>query len=531
MTGPQDSYDAVVVGAGHNGLVAAVTLARRGWRVCVLEGQEHAGGAIRHAEVTAPGFSTDLFSAFYPLGAASPVLRSLDLHEHGLRWARAPRVLTHLLPDGGSASISMDIARTASSVDRHHRGDGAAWTALHARWATIRRPLLGALLGPFPPVRHGVNLLRRAGAGESLRLARLALTSSIDFAQHEFGGEGARALVVGNGLHADIPPSAPGSALLGLIMSMVGQDVGFPVPEGGSGVLVDALVSALQGAGGELRLGTPVTRVVVDRGRAVGVVDARGHRYRASRAVLADVAAPALFNDLVGSELLSQRMTDDLDRFTWDHATVKVNWALAEPIPWSAAEARGAGTVHLGGDVVGMLDYANDLEAGRVPAHPFVLLGQMTTTDPGRSPAGTESVWAYSHLPRDRSWTAADVDTQVERIEALVEAHAPGFRARILSRFVQRPASLEDDDANLVDGAINAGTTNLWQQLVFRPTPGLGRPETFIDGLYLAGATAHPGGGVHGGPGGNAAAAALARQRLLTRPLARLAQRTQRGLS
>lgn len=528
---PQKPYDAVVVGGGHNGLVAAVILARRGWSVCVLEASAQPGGAVRHAEVAAPGFSTDLFSAFYPLGAVSPVLRSLRLHEHGLRWARAPHVLTHLFPAGGSARLTMDIAATAASVDRHHRGDGAAWVALHERWTAVRDPLVRAFLGPFPPVRHGLQLARDAGAPELLRLARMAVTSSAVLASQEFGGEGARALIVGNGLHADIPPTAPGSAILGLLMTMVGQDVGFPSPAGGSGMLTSSLVRALRASGGELRIDTRAREIVVSRGRAVAVVDAKGARYEAARAVLADVAAPTLYRDLLDPTLLPPRTANDLDRFTWDHATVKVNWALDGPIPWTEGEARGAGTVHLGADVAGMLDYANDLEVGRVPAYPFVLLGQMTTTDPSRSPAGTESVWAYSHLPRGRGWDTTDVDRQVERIEDLVEQHAPGFRERVRGRFVQRPTDLEAADANLVDGAVNAGTTNLWQQLVFRPTPGLGRPETFIDGLYLAGATAHPGGGVHGSAGGNAAAAALARQRWTTKPLAFTAQRTQRALS
>jgi phytoene dehydrogenase-like protein len=525
------AWDAVVVGGGHNGLVAAVILARRGWRVLVLEAQNVAGGAVRHAELTSPGFVTDLFSAFYPLGAISPVLRSLRLERHGLRWVRAPHVLTHLLPDGGSARISTDVSLTAASVDRHHRGDGAAWAALHERWAAVSDPLLTAFLGPFPPVRSTAALVRRAGAPELLRLARIAASSSIDFAQHEFAGAGAQALIVGNGLHADIPPTASGSAALGLIMSMVGQDVGFPVPQGGAGALTAALLSALRSAGGQVRLGTAVVEVVVHKGRAAGVVDERGTFYGAERAVLADVAAPTLFNDLIGADRLPPRLSDDLSRFTWDHATVKVNWALDRPIPWSEVEAHGAGTVHLGADVVGMADYANDLETDRVPEHPFVLLGQMTTTDPTRSPAGTESVWAYSHLPRSRSFGAADVAGQVRRIEDLVERHAPGFGERILARSVQGPADLQADDANLVEGAINAGTTNLWQQVVFRPTPGLGRPETFVDRLYLAGATAHPGGGVHGAAGGNAAAAALSRQSWARRPASRLVQRTQRALS
>jgi phytoene dehydrogenase-like protein len=201
----------------------------------------------------------------------------------------------------------------------------------------------------------------------------------------------------------------------------------------------------------------------------------------------------------------------DLDRFQWDAPTLKIDWAIDRRIPWQAPGAAESGTVHLGVDMDGLTDYAADLETRRIPTHPFILFGQMTTADATRSPAGTESAWAYTHLPRHVTFTDEDIDQQVERVEAVVEKHAPGFGESVIARHVQSPYDLERRDWNLVTGAINGGTAQLHQQLIFRPVPGIGGAATPIDRLFLAGSSAHPGGGVHGACGSNAARAALAR--------------------
>jgi phytoene dehydrogenase-like protein len=290
---------------------------------------------------------------------------------------------------------------------------------------------------------------------------------------------------------------------------MLGQDVGFPVPQRGAGALAEALTRRAQSRGVEIRTGVRVTTVEIIGGRAAAVRLEDGSRIPAAKAVLADVAAPVLFRDLVGEERLPPRLRRDLDRFQFDHPTIKVNWALDRPVPWRADAARGAGTVHLGVDADGFVDVAADLSVGRPPERPFVLFGQMTTSDPTRSPAGTESAWAYTHVAAGPDWSGEALDRQVDRLEQAVERVAPGFLDTRIARHVQSPSDLERADANLVGGAINAGTAAVHQQLVFRPTPGLGRPETPIPGLYLAGASAHPGGGVHGACGWNAARSAL----------------------
>ncbi|HWJ08120.1 MAG TPA: NAD(P)/FAD-dependent oxidoreductase, partial [Nocardioides sp.] len=408
---------------------------------------------------------------------------------------------------------------TAEGLDGFAPGDGDAWLELCAQWQRIRDPLLDALFTPFPPVRSTMRLLRSLGTADALDMLRQAVLPVHRLADERFDGEGAAVLLTGNAMHSDVGPDAAGSGLFGWLLCMLGQDVGFPVPQGGAQRLADALASRYQAAGGALRTGVRAEAVEVAGGRATGVRLADGSRLTARRAVLADVDAPTLFRRLVGSDHLPERTVRALENFHWDNPTLKFNWALDRRIPWTAEGAHGAGTVHLGVDEAGFVDFAADLSNQRTPREPFALLGQMTTADPTRSPAGTESAWAYTHLPH----AVADDETALaqvsDRVRALVERHAPGFSDAVLAEHVQHPRDIEGSDSNLVDGAINAGTSGIHQQLVFRPLPGMGRPETPVEGLYLAGASAHPGGGVHGACGWNAARAALGagrvRQRLL----------------
>ncbi|HWD02092.1 MAG TPA: NAD(P)/FAD-dependent oxidoreductase [Amycolatopsis sp.] len=524
-----ETADAIVVGAGHNGLVAANLLADAGWDVLVLESQAAPGGAVRTAEVTAPGFRTDLCSAFFPMSAASPILRGLRLEDHGLRWRHAPDVLAHVLPDNRCAVLSRDVDRTARSVAQFAPGDGDAWRALYAQWQGLRDRLLDALFTPFPPVRPALKLLRHTGTADAVRLARMLTLPARRFAAEQFSGEGARLLLAGNAAHSDLSVDNSGSAVFGWLLAMLGQDVGFPVPEGGAGELVSALLRRL-GERGTVHCGREVTEILVAERRALGVRCADGSMIRARRAVLADVPAPTLYGRLVAPEALPARLLRDLEKFEWDSATVKVDWALRGPVPWTAAEAAGAGTVHLGCDEDGLAAFGAELARGRVPARPFLLLGQMTTADPSRSPEGTEAVWAYTHVPRGSVATPSEVSKTAAAIEDSIERQAPGFRDRIIERYVQGPDDLAAHDQGLVGGAINAGTTAIHQQLFFRPVPGLGRADTPVDRLYLAGASAHPGGAVHGGPGANAARAALARDGLAGGAYAALIRAAHRAL-
>ncbi|MET8412742.1 NAD(P)/FAD-dependent oxidoreductase [Streptomyces sp. NPDC005195] len=529
--------DAVVIGAGPNGLVAANLLADAGWSVEVLEAQPEPGGAVRHDRGVDPDFASDLFSAFYPLAAASPVLAGLHLDQEGLSWSHAPQVLAHPLLDGRCAVLSRDVGMTAAALEAFAPGDGAAWKELWEVWETLRPGILDALFTPFPPLRAGARLALQLRAAGGLRLARTMALPVRRLGEEEFRGDGGRLLLAGNALHADLAPEAAGSGGFGWLMSMLGQTYGFPVPTGGAGALTAALVRRLARRGGAVRCGEQVTEVIVRGGRAVGVRTADGEAIRARKAVLADVSAPALYGSLVAEQHLPGRLLADLKRFQWDFATFKVDWALNGPVPWTCAEAAQAGTVHLAEGVDALTRFAAQIAMGRIPDQPFALLGQMTTTDPGRSPLGTESAWAYTHVPHrvrgdagddllTGSWDAREQSAMADRIEAQVERYAPGFRSLIRARRILAPPTLERMDANLHGGAINGGTTALHQQLLLRPTPGTGRPETPIPGLFLASASAHPGGGVHGAPGANAARAALGRP--YTAGLSRLQRRLTR---
>jgi phytoene dehydrogenase-like protein len=517
------SIDAIVVGSGPNGLVAANILADAGWAVLVLEAQSEPGGTVRTGELTLTGFRHDLFSAFYPLAAASPIFAALGLEEWGLRWRRAPYALAHPTPDGRCAVISPDRDETAASLDGYHAGDGDGWRDLMALWDHHGSAVIDALLRPFPPIRAGARLAIGLRPPGLLELARMGLTPARRLGEEHFAGEGGALLLAGNALHADLSPENAGSGLFGWLLCALAQTVGFPVPEGGAGSLSAALVRRLEARGGRVLCGQNVVRVVVRHGRAVGVRTEGGEEHLATRGVLADVTAPYLYETLLADVSSPPHLAADLRRFQWDAGTVKVDWALSAPVPWSAAAARQAGTVHVADSVDDLTRWSADLATRTVPARPFLLFGQQSMTDPSRQPAGAETAWAYTHVPRrvdhdaagrvSGRWDAADEEAMVDRIEQRVEDLAPGFRASILGRHVFTPRSLQAADANLDGGAINGGTAQLHQQLVFRPVPGLGRPGTFVDGLYLASASAHPGGGVHGACGSNAARAALAAAR------------------
>ncbi|MFG3281303.1 phytoene desaturase family protein [Streptomyces sp. NPDC048111] len=512
--------DAVVIGAGPNGLVAANLLADAGWSVQVLEEQAEPGGAVRHDRGVDPAFVNDLFSSFYPLAAASPILSKLGLEAFGLRWSHAPSVVAHPTSDGRCALLDRDVDTTARSLDAFAPGDGAAWRRLYETWEHVRPDLLDALFTPFPPVKSTARLALRLRTGGALRLARTLALPVRRMGEEEFAGAGGRLLLAGNALHADLAPESAGSGGFGWLMAMLGQSYGFPVPAGGSGELAQALIRRLRSRGGTVHCGRRVVEVVISDGRAVGVRTEDGDCVAASRAVLADVSVPALYGHLVPAEHLPAQLLADLRNFQWDFGTVKVDWALDGPVPWQAEQASRAGTVHLADGVDELTRFAAQIAMRQVPDRPFLIFGQMTTSDASRSPRGTESAWAYTHVPREiradageesisGAWSPDDQNLMADRMEREVERYAPGFRALIRARRILAPPTLEALDRNLNGGAINGGTTALHQQLFFRPTPGTGRPETPVSRLFLASAGAHPGGGVHGAPGANAARAAL----------------------
>jgi phytoene dehydrogenase-like protein len=522
MSGPRsdEAVDAVVVGAGPNGLVAANMLVDAGWEVLLLEAQPTVGGAVRSDRSVDPAFVHDTCSSFYPLAAASPTIHALELEKYGLTWVHAPAVVGNPLPGDEWAMLHRDRDETAAALDKQTPGDGDAWLALCRQWDKVGDDVVGALLTPVPPVRNGARLLARLPRSGGAAFLRMLARPARSMCHQLFAGPEARQLVAGNALHADIAMDAPGSGLMGWLLVMLGQHHGFPVPQGGAGELSAALARRLTDKGGTIRCSTRAERVLVDQGRATAVRTADGDTVRASRAVLADVTAPSLYGGLVERAQLPARLLRQMDGFEWDPGTVKVDWALDGPVPWRAPPMVPPGTVHIADSLEELATSQVQIHNGEVPEQPFLLMGQMTTTDPTRSPRGTESVWAYTHVPQQvrgdaggegitGAWDDSDNERMADRMQARIERYAPGFGARVRARRVLSPQLLQNLDENLVGGALNGGTSSLHQQLVFRPRPGLGRAETPVKGLYLASASAHPGGGVHGACGSNAARAAL----------------------
>lgn len=510
--------DAIVIGAGHNGLVAANLLADAGWSGVVLEQADQPGGAVRTGELTVPGFRHDLFSSIYPLTVASPVFRRLRLDRYGLEFAHGPLAFCHPAADGSCPAVSRDLAETLDSLGGSDR-DRREWSELAGLWDRIGDDAMDALTAGFPPLRPTARIaakLRPAGTMELLRFASLPLRR---FAEERFHGELPGRLLAGNALHADFHPETPGSALFGWVLAGLAGSVGFPCARGGSQSIIDALVARLHDRGWQVRCDTEVASVLVRSGRAVGVRTAAGQQLGAGRAVLADVGPPRLFLDMLEGTSLPARFVKELGRFQYDSATVKVDWALSAPIPWNASAARRSPVVHVAESMDELTVSTGELSRGLIPAVPYLVMGQYSMADPTRQPHGAETAWAYTHVPQRirgdaggelaGTWDEREQELIAERVEARIEALAPGFRDLIVGRHVFTPAGMQSVNPNLVNGAVNGGTAQLHQQLIFRPVPGLRRASTPVKGLYLASASAHPGGGVHGACGANAARAAL----------------------
>lgn len=501
-------YDAVVVGSGPNGLAAAITLARAGRRVLVLEAQMRLGGAVATAELTLPGFHHDVFSAVYPAAAASPVFGRMPLERFGLRWTHPAVAMAHPLPGGRAAALYRDPVQTAANLDALHTGDGARWLAFVHPYLRGYPALRSTFFGGFPPLTGALRSLLALGLGESLELARVALLPARVLADELFEGDGARAWLYGTALHGDVPVGEAGSAVFAFYLTLLGHAAGWPSPEGGAGRLAEALIGYLRSLGGQTRTSAEVRRLTVRDGRVRGVVV--GDEEIAAPLVVCDTTPRALVR--LGDGALPEPYARRLRRFRYGPPTLKVDWALSGPIPWSAPEARQAGTVHVGGDSASIARWAAEQAAGRLGEQPFMLLGQQSLADPTRAPAGMHTAWGYTHLPSGQDWSD-QIDRQVDRMEAQVERFAPGFRDLILERHVHGPAELQRRNANLVDGDVGGGSYSL-DQLVFRPVPAIFPYRTPIAGLYLCSASTFPGAAVHGVSGHAAARLALREARI-----------------
>jgi phytoene dehydrogenase-like protein len=498
---------AIVIGAGPNGLAAAIRLAKAGCAVTVLEAADRPGGAVRTEELTIPGFRHDTFSSVYPAAAASPVFAGMPLERHGLRWVHPEACYAHPLPGGRGVALYRDLGRTAESLDTGAPGDGARWRDFIEPLIEGFEAIRETMLAGFPPLAGVGRLLGVLGPAGAARFGLLVPASARMLGRRLFEGPGSRAWLFGSAGHGDVPPTGAGSAIAVTYLNLMGHAVGWPSPEGGAQRLTDALVGYLRELGGEIRTAAPVERIEASGGRVNGVHTAAGEWFDAA-IVIADVMPHALL--ALAGEALPSTYGALLRRYRYGPATVKVDWALGGPIPWEAAEARGAGTVHVSGDEPELVATIATTQH-RLPERPFLLMGQQSLADPSRAPEGKHTAWAYTHGPRMGVGWATELERHVARIEAQVERFAPGFHDRILARHVMGPADLERRNRNLVGGDVGGGSYTL-RQVAFRPVPGLSPYRTPVDGLYLGSAAAFPGGAVHGVPGDAAARAALARR-------------------
>jgi phytoene dehydrogenase-like protein len=518
-------HDALVVGSGPNGLAAAIELARSGLDVLVLEANDRPGGAVATEELTLPGFRHDTFSSVYPAGVASPVFARMELERHGLRWVHPAACMAHPLPDGTAVALYRELERTVANLDALHHGDGERWRAFAVPFLAHFDALRDTMLGGFPPVRGPLRLAAGVGPRGMLDFARLLATGAQALGERLFAGEGSRAWLYGSALHSDVPPAGRGSAIAAAYMNLLGHGAGWPSPEGGAGRLAEALVSHLAELGGAVRTRARVIKFAVERGRVVGVELSGGERVVAPL-VIADVMPGALA--ALAGDALPARYVRALGRYELGPATLKLDWALAGPIPWLAPQAREAGTVHVGGSAAEVLR-ATARGGDGLPERPFMLLGQQSLADPTRAPAGKHTAWAYTHGSHTVDW-GAERERHAERMEAQIERFAPGFRELILARHILAPADLQARNANLVGGDVGGGSYAL-RQVIFRPVPSAAPYRTPVRGLYIGSAATFPGGGVHGVPGHAAARLALAEARIvgLAKRVGRRGVRTPRG--
>ena len=469
---PRSSRRAAIIGAGPNGLAAAITLAQRGGHVDVFEAQPQAGGAARTLELTLPGFLHDFGSAVHPLAAGSPFFSSLPLQAHGLQWIHSPAPLAHPFDDGTAITLERDLRHAESVLGP----DGKRWRRLMhpfvERWSVLAAETLRPLhvLTPHP------FLLARFG---------LVAFPSAKTLAHLFRSERTKALFAGLAAHSFLSLDEPLSAAFGVILGAAAHAVGWPIPRGGAQSITDALCGHLATLGGTVKTSTRI-----DDLSALEDYDA----------ILCDVTPHQLLR--IARNRFPARFSRQLAKYRYGAGVFKVDYALHSPIPWKAVDCARAATVHLGGSFQEIAASEHDMRHGRHSERPFVLLAQPSLFDPTRSPAGKHTAWAYCHVPNSSS-----VD-MLEALESQIERFAPGFRDCVLARRVFSPRALEEMDANLIGGNISGGAMDL-RQFFFRPT--WRHYATPVSNIYICSSSTPPGGGVHGMCGYNAAKLAASR--------------------
>ncbi len=494
--------DAIVIGSGPNGLVAAATLARAGWRVRVLEAQPRPGGACWSVESTLPGFVHDVGAAFFPFAHYSQAILSQKLDEVGLQWRSARYESAHPAADGTCPTLSRDPDLGAATFGAD--ADAYRWLS---NWAQSMGPRLAdALLAPLPDITPALRL----GVGNLFRLAVAGVSSTAGYSRRLFRTEAARRVIPSLALHVDLGPDDFGGAALGAVLGLLALASGFQVPVGGAKSISLALIRRIEEAGGAIQLNTRVKSIEVRQGRAVAVRTEAGDEIPFRKAVLADVGAPALFLRMLPEDSVSGYVRQAMTRYRYGWGTFKLDWALSAPLPWRCEPARHAAVAHTGDSIDDLVRFTAEVRDGQLPTNPYLVIGQQSLLDPTRAPAGRHTLWAYSRVPSTLhgGWAAAK-EAFADRIERRIEALAPGFRSTILARAVYAPNDLEAMNENLVGGDLGGGTAQFSNLLFWRPAFPHFRHRTPVAGAYLCSASTHPGAGVHGACGYNAAQAAL----------------------
>jgi len=454
-------YDAVVVGAGPNGLSAGIILAQNGLKVLILEANDTIGGGARTSEVTLPGFRHDICSAIHPLGVISPALTKLPLAKFGLEWCWPPAAIAHPLDDGTAGLLETSLDATAA----HLGEDGDAYRKLIGPLAAHAKELFDEILRPTRLLPRHPLLVARFG----MRAMQSAMSSA-----KRFRTDRARALFGGCAAHAILPLDRFMTATFGVVFLVSGHATGWPCAKGGSSAIVNALAGYFGSLGGEIRTGSPV--------RSMRDVPQ-------SKAVIFDLT-PRQLAEIAGDEL-PERYVRKLRRFRYGPGVFKVDYALDGPVPWRAEECSRSATVHVGGTIEEINKHETAIWRGETTDKPFVLVAQQSLFDDTRAPAGKQTLWAYCHVPPRSS------EDMTERIEAQLERFAPGFRSRILARNTMNCAQYEQHDMNFIGGDIAGGANNL-MQFVTRPFPSLDPYATPNPRLFLGSSSTPPGAGVHG---------------------------------
>lgn len=509
------NYDAVIIGAGHNGLVAGIILAKEGWSVLVVERNDTPGGAVRTEEVTLPGFRHDLFATNLNLFAGSAFFDEHrdELSEHGLEFAPSTKPFASVFPDSRFVGVTTDLEETAASIATVSDADAIAWRGLTKQFQRISPhlfPLLGVEMPSAAAVGHLIRGMRSQGLGWPMELTRLVLQSTREFTEERFESDEMRALLATWGMHLDFAPDVSGGALFPYLETFADAANGMVLGRGGADTLTKSLTGVLEASGADIRLGEAVDEVSVSGGRAKGVVLASGERIQAERAVVANLT-PTVLAKLLPGHSLGKRGA--VDRYRYGPGTLMIHLAVDDLPDWSAgAELREFAYVHIGPYMDDMGIAYNSAVSGRLPARPMLVVGQPTTVDPTRAPEGKHVLWIQVRMVPgvirgDAKGEIADTDWETvkepfaERVIDLIEDHAPGLRDKILGRHVLSPSDLETYNPNLVGGDSLGGSHHLMQNFFLRPLPGWRHYRTPVRRLHMCGAATWPGAGVGAGSG------------------------------